>query len=77
MAEHIYTCRVLAENELAGRSVVAMTEGMLGPAMKGEGELDMLCGSCGRVIAQDIDTSTLTHLVIRCPCGAANDTDLI
>jgi len=80
MVQHRWRCRLLSEDDLEGRSILTQVPGTPGPIVRGEGSrdsIDLLCGSCGRVLAKGIQTSLLTNVVLRCPCGAHNDTNLV
>lgn len=44
------------------------------PVIKGVGNLDLLCGSCGETLVDGIDEGQIRNIVIRCPkCGAYNE----
>lgn len=77
MEQRTYVCRVIPTTDLEGRSGIAMSPEMNGPAFRGDGPLSLLCGGCSKVIAAGIDESTLTDIMIVCTCGAANDTNLV
>jgi hypothetical protein len=44
------------------------------PFMKGEGDLDLICGKCALVLAKSVHAGQITGIVLHCPgCGAYNN----
>jgi predicted RNA-binding Zn-ribbon protein involved in translation (DUF1610 family) len=37
------------------------------PALRGEGDVDYLCGNCGAVIVEAVDRGQLQQLAFKCP----------
>lgn len=37
------------------------------PFLLGEGDVDLLCGSCDLVLARSLDAGQVTNLVFQCP----------
>jgi len=43
--------------------------------IKGEGDLDLLCGSCGAILAKGINEGQIRNIVLYCnKCRSYNDT---
>ena len=43
-----------------------------GPAYRGPGEVDYLCGECGRVLCDGVTLGMFQALAFACHCGALN-----
>jgi hypothetical protein len=57
----------------AARTVVELSE-TGGPLARGNGPHLYVCGACGRVLADGIEREILGGVVVRCRCGALNET---
>lgn len=81
MANLTYHCRVIPPGKPFRGTLVRIEPGDPAPAFFGAkddpGDLDLLCGSCGTVIAREIWAESLTDFVIQCRCGAYNDTNTV
>jgi hypothetical protein len=42
------------------------------PAFKGQESVDLVCGSCGTIIGEDISLNNIRNVVVKCDCGAYN-----
>ena len=40
---------------------------------KGEGDVNYLCGNCGRVLVNGAREDQIRNIVFHCPCGSYND----
>jgi len=46
-------------------------------AMRGQGNVTMICGNCGKPLLENIKTSQVRNLVFRCNnCGMFNETPI-
>jgi hypothetical protein len=65
--------RIVPEPEARGRSIIAPP---IAPAIRGNGSLDILCGGCGTVLIERVQSHLALHnMIIRCPrCRQCNDT---
>jgi hypothetical protein len=71
------TLTVIDEPEEGTRSVLVMTDELAEsgePLMKGDGPLSFTCGACGRVLLDGVAPGQVKEVVVRCSCGAYNDT---
>jgi hypothetical protein len=64
--------RIIPESEARSGSILAP---LTTPAVKGNGNLDIVCGACGSVLIQHITLSLqFRKAIIRCPqCNQCND----
>ena len=47
----------------------------LGPGsrIKGRGDVNYLCGTCGQVLVKGVKEGQVSNIVFHCPCGSYND----
>jgi hypothetical protein len=66
--------RLIRESEVNRKAVLSPTAG---PAVTGDGGLDIVCGACGTTLMQHVQPAlALREMVIRCPaCKRCNDTE--
>ena len=62
----------ILESEAGGRCILSPPAA---PAIKGSGSSDIICGVCGTVLIEGVQTGlALRNIVIRCPiCRQLND----
>jgi hypothetical protein len=60
--------------DMTQQSIIRLTS-PTGPAIKGEAATNEQweCGSCGRVLLEDLAPGQVTAVVVLCSCGAYND----
>ena len=66
-----FKMKVIEETEIAGRAV--FRPDFVGPAMKGGGNFNAACGTCGTVLLENVGRDSVSNMVIRCAkCGSYN-----
>ena len=65
--------RVIPKPEPGTRNVFEPSRGEVLPVFEGIGDVNLLCGNCGGVLAKTIEKTQLQNVVIHCPvCGFYN-----
>jgi predicted RNA-binding Zn-ribbon protein involved in translation (DUF1610 family) len=65
---------VVPKPDLSTRTVLEPAKDFAGPFIKGTGDVDYLCGSCGAVLVERVTTGQIKNTVFRCPnCGQYNE----
>lgn len=63
----------IPEPKKGEKSVLIPGEGFQGPYFKGDGSIDLHCGSCSTPLAVGMYTGSIKEIVLKCPnCGAFN-----
>lgn len=63
--------KIIPEPSEGTRTILAPPEA---PAIRGDGDLTILCGACNIAICQNIIPGQVENIVVKCPnCGKFND----
>lgn len=61
---------IISEPAEGTRAVLVFEKGR---KIKGEGEVNYVCGKCGETLAEAMNEGQISNLVLKCSCGAFND----
>lgn len=59
--------RVIPEPKPQTRAILEPKVGEVLPVIKGNGNLNLLCGNCGAILIEGIDKGQIRNIVIHCP----------
>lgn len=59
--------KVIPEPKPNTRVILAPKVGEVLPVIKGNGNLNLLCGNCGSLLVKGIDEGQIRNIVIHCP----------
>lgn len=68
--------KVIPEPAEGTRTVIDTSSDLKGPAFTGQGEVNYLCGECGLMLAEGMESAAqISNMVIRCwRCESFNET---
>ena len=59
--------RIIPEPQPQTRAILEPKVGEVLPVIKGNGNLNLLCGNCGAILIEGIDKGQIRNIVIHCP----------
>jgi hypothetical protein len=59
--------RVISEPKPQTRAILEPKVGEVLPVIKGNGNLNLLCGNCGAILIEGINKGQIRNIVIHCP----------
>jgi len=67
--------RLIMDADPKVRTILKMAPGGNLPFMKGEGDVEYICGNCDEVLVSGVTRDQIANIVFVCPvCGLHNDT---
>lgn len=64
--------KIIKQTEVGNRPILRPGP-ELDALVKGEGNIDYICGNCGKVLYEKINKGQVTEIVVKCPvCGELN-----